>query len=314
MSIMEREVHNVIILGTGPAGYTAAIYLGRANYSPLVIDGFQPGGQLMITSDIENYPGFPEGIRGPELMAKMREQALRFGADFARGSVTDVDLSRRPFCILLEDGRELFTHSLIIATGANARWLGIASEARYRGKGVSACATCDGFFFRDSRVFVVGGGDTAMEEALYLTKFASHVTIVHRREAFRASKIMCLRAGKNPKISTMLNRVVDEILGDGRKVTAIRLKNVLTGECAEHPCDGVFMAIGHSPNSGVFTGQLDIDAYGYITTKKSSTETSVPGVFAAGDVQDFTYRQAATAVGTGCMAAIDTERFLESIR
>lgn len=311
---MESDVRDLIIMGTGPAGYTAAIYTGRANLKPLVIEGFQPGGQLMITTEIENFPGFPEGIHGPELMARMRQQASKFGAEFLSGSVTEVDLSRSPFSLSLEDGREFFTRALIIATGANAKWLGIESESMYRGRGVSACATCDGFFFRECSVFVVGGGDTAMEEALYLTKFASHVTLVHRREEFRASKIMSLRTRKNPKISTMLNQVIDEILGDGQKVTGIRLKNVLTGELSEHPCDGVFLAIGHAPNTGLFNGQIDTDDYGYIVTKKSSTETSVRGVFACGDVQDYTYRQAVTAVGTGCMAAVDAERFLESIR
>ncbi len=311
---MECSVRDLIIMGTGPAGYTAAIYTGRANLKPLVIEGFQPGGQLMITTEIENFPGFPEGINGPELMGKMREQAAKFDAEFIRGSVTEVDLSRSPFCLALEDGREFLTHALIVATGANAKWLGIKSEVRYRGKGVSACATCDGFFFRDCNVFVIGGGDTAMEEALYLTKFASHVTLVHRREEFRSSKIMSLRTRKNPKISMMLNEVVDEILGDGEKVTGIRLKNVVTGELSEHACDGVFLAIGHAPNTGLFKDQLDLDDYGYIITKKSSTETNVMGVFACGDVQDYVYRQAVTAVGTGCMAAVDAERFLESIR
>ncbi len=311
---MECTVRDIIIMGTGPAGYTAAIYTGRANLKPLVIEGFQPGGQLMITSEIENFPGFPAGIRGPELMAKMREQAAKFDAEFVNGSVTEVDLSRSPFCLALEDGREFLTHALIVATGANAKWLGIKSEGLYRGKGVSACATCDGFFFRDGKVFVVGGGDTAMEEALYLTKFASHVTLIHRREEFRSSKIMSLRTRKNPKISMMLNEVVDEILGDRQKVTGIRLKNVLTGELSEHACDGVFLAIGHTPNTELFKDQLDLDDYGYIKTKKSSTETSVLGVFACGDVQDYTYRQAVTAVGTGCMAAVDAERFLETIR
>ncbi len=311
---MESSVRDLIIMGTGPAGYTAAIYTGRANLKPLVIEGFQPGGQLMITTDIENFPGFPEGINGPELMGKMREQAAKFDAEFISGSVTEVDLSRSPFCLALEDGREFLTHALIVATGANAKWLGIKSEGRYRGKGVSACATCDGFFFRDCNVFVIGGGDTAMEEALYLTKFASHVTLVHRRQEFRSSKIMSLRTRKNPKISMMLNEVVDEILGDGEKVTGIRLKNVVTGELSEHACDGVFLAIGHAPNTGLFKDQLDLDDYGYIITKKSSTETNVMGVFACGDVQDYVYRQAVTAVGTGCMAAVDAERFLESIR
>ncbi|WP_076792152.1 thioredoxin-disulfide reductase [Chlorobium sp. KB01] len=311
---MERDVRDIVIMGTGPAGYTAAIYTGRSNLKPLIIEGMQPGGQLMITTEIENFPGFPEGIRGPELMSKMREQAAKFGAEFLAGSVTEVDLSRSPFSLQLEDGRELFTHALIVATGACAKWLGIESEDRYRGKGVSACATCDGFFFRDSKVFVIGGGDTAMEEALYLTKFASEVVLVHRREEFRSSKIMSLRVQKNPKIRMLLNEVVDEILGDGMQVTGIRLKNVKTGELVEHSCDGVFLAIGHSPNTALFKGQLDLDDYGYIMTKKSSSETSVAGVFACGDVQDFNYRQAVTAVGTGCMAAVDTERFLETIR
>ncbi len=314
MTNMERDVRDIVIMGTGPAGYTAAIYTGRSNLKPLIIEGMQPGGQLMITTEIENFPGFPEGIRGPELMSKMREQAAKFGAEFLAGSVTEVDLSRSPFSLQLEDGRELFTHALIVATGACAKWLGIESEDRYRGKGVSACATCDGFFFRDSKVFVIGGGDTAMEEALYLTKFASEVVLVHRREEFRSSKIMSLRVQKNPKIRMLLNEVVDEILGDGMQVTGIRLKNVKTGELVEHSCDGVFLAIGHSPNTALFKGQLDLDDYGYIMTKKSSSETSVAGVFACGDVQDFNYRQAVTAVGTGCMAAVDTERFLETIR
>ncbi|UWX56748.1 thioredoxin-disulfide reductase [Chlorobaculum sp. MV4-Y] len=311
---MDKEIRDVVIIGTGPAGYTSAIYTGRANLKPLVIEGHQPGGQLMITTDIENFPGFPEGIPGPELMSRMREQAARFGVEFQFGSITEADVSRRPFSLTLDNGQEILSRTLIVATGANAKWLGIESEAKYRGRGVSACATCDGFFFRNCRVFVVGGGDTAMEEALYLTKFASEVVLVHRRDEFRASKIMSLRASKNPKITTMLNEVVDEILGDDMKVTGIRLKNVKTGELTEHACDGVFMAIGHEPNAKLFKGQLDMDDYGYILTKAHSTETSVQGVFACGDVQDFTYRQAVTAVGTGCMAAIEAERFLDSIR
>jgi len=311
---MANQVRDVVIMGTGPAGLTAAIYTGRTNLKPLVIDGVQPGGQLMITSEIENFPGFPSGIRGPELMEKFREQAARFDVEFALGNVREVDLSRKPFCLYLDDEREVLTRSLIIATGANARWLGLPSEEQYRGRGVSACATCDGFFFRDSEVFVIGGGDTAMEEALFLTRFARHVTVVHRRNEFRASKIMSLRAEKNEKISVELNQVVEEILGDGQKVTGIRLKNVVSGESNTHSCDGVFIAIGHSPNSGLFEGQLDIDEYGYIETAGSSSVTSVQGVFACGDVQDYTYRQAITAAGSGCKAALDAERYLESIR
>jgi len=311
---MEKEIRDVVIIGTGPAGYTAAIYTGRANLKPLVIEGHQPGGQLMITTDIENFPGFPEGIPGPELMSRMRQQAERFNTEFLFGSVVEADVSRSPFALTLDNGRELLARTLIVATGANAKWLGIESEAVYRGRGVSACATCDGFFFKNCRVFVIGGGDTAMEEALYLTKFASEVVLVHRREEFRASKIMSLRAKKNPKITTMLNEVVDEILGDGMKVTGIRLKNVKTGELSEHSCDGVFMAIGHTPNADLFKGQLDMDDYGYIVTQAHSTETSVAGVFACGDVQDYVYRQAVTAVGTGCMAAVEAERYLETIR
>jgi thioredoxin reductase (NADPH) len=311
---MDKEIRDVVILGTGPAGYTAAIYTGRANLNPLVIEGHQPGGQLMITTDIENFPGFPEGIPGPELMSRMRQQAERFNAEFLFGSVIEADVSRSPFCLTLDGGQEIMTRTLIVATGANAKWLGIESERVYRGRGVSACATCDGFFFKNCRVFVIGGGDTAMEEALYLTKFASEVVLVHRREEFRASKIMSLRAKKNGKIVTMLNEVVDEILGDGMKVTGIRLKNVKTGELTEHACDGVFMAIGHEPNAALFRGQLDMDDYGYIKTKPHSTETSVTGVFACGDVQDYIYRQAVTAVGTGCMSAVEAERYLDTIR
>lgn len=311
---MENEPRDVVIIGTGPAGLTAAIYASRANLKPLVIDGGQPGGQLMITTDIENYPGFPEGISGPEMMGRFRDQAARFGAEFVHGSVNEVDLSRSPFCISLEDGQDILTKTLIVATGANAKWLGLPSEQKYRGRGVSACATCDGFFFRDSHVFVIGGGDTAMEEAFFLTRFASKVTVVHRRDEFRASRIMSLRVEKNPKITLELNQMVDEILGDGQKVTGIRLKDVKTGKLTEHGCDGVFVAIGHAPNSKIFERQLNIDEYGYIETAKTSTETNVQGVFACGDVQDYTYRQAITAAGSGCMAALDAERYLESIR
>lgn len=311
---MDDGIRDVVILGTGPAGLTAAIYTGRANLNPLVVDGFLPGGQLMITSEIENYPGFPEGIKGPEMMGRFREQAAKFGAQFLHGSATEVDVSRSPFCVYLEDGKEMLTRTLIVATGANAKWLGLPSEQKYRGRGVSACATCDGFFFKDSHVYVIGGGDTAMEEALFLTRFASKVTVVHRRNEFRASRIMSMRVEKNPKINLELNQVVEEILGDEQKVTGIRLKDVTTGELTDYSSDGVFVAIGHAPNSQVFERQLDIDEYGYIKTAKSSTQTSVQGVFACGDVQDYTYRQAITAAGTGCMAALEAERYLESIR
>ena len=311
---MDDGIRDVVIIGTGPAGLTAAIYTGRANLNPLVVDGFLPGGQLMITSEIENYPGFPEGIKGPEMMGRFREQAAKFGAQFLHGSATEVDVSRSPFCVYLEDGKEMLTRTLIVATGANAKWLGLPSEQKYRGRGVSACATCDGFFFKDAHVYVIGGGDTAMEEALFLTRFASKVTVVHRRNEFRASRIMSMRVEKNPKINLELNQVVEEILGDEQKVTGIRLKDVITGKLTDYSCDGVFVAIGHAPNSQVFERQLDIDEYGYIKTAKSSTQTSVQGVFACGDVQDYTYRQAITAAGTGCMAALEAERYLESIR
>ncbi|NEX14780.1 MAG: thioredoxin-disulfide reductase [Prosthecochloris sp.] len=311
---MDNGIQDIVIIGTGPAGLTAAIYTGRANLNPLVIDGGQPGGQLMITSEIENYPGFPEGVRGPAMMGMFRQQAAKFGAKFLSGSAVEVDVSRTPFCVYLEDGREILSRTLIVATGANAKWLGLPSEKKYQGKGVSACATCDGFFFKESEVYVVGGGDTAMEEALYLTRFASKVTVVHRRDEFRASRIMSMRVEKNPKIALELNKVVEEILGDEQKVTGIRLKDVLTGEIQEASCDGVFVAIGHTPNSCIFERQLDIDEYGYIKTEKLSTETSVSGVFACGDVQDYTYRQAITAAGSGCMAAVDAERYLDSIR
>jgi len=311
---MDNAIQDIVIIGTGPAGLTAAIYTGRANLNPLVIDGSQPGGQLMITSEIENYPGFPEGVRGPELMGMFRQQAAKFGAKFLSGSAVEVDVSRTPFCVSLEDGREILSRTLIVATGANAKWLGLPSEKKYQGRGVSACATCDGFFFKESEVYVVGGGDTAMEEALYLTRFASKVTVVHRREEFRASRIMSMRVEKNPKIVLELNKVVDEILGDEQKVIGIRMKDVTTGEIKDASCDGVFVAIGHTPNSSIFERQLDIDEYGYIKTEKSSTETSVKGVFACGDVQDYTYRQAITASGSGCMSAVDAERYLDSIR
>lgn len=304
-------MHNVVILGGGPAGLTAAIYTVRSNLAPVVVEGLQPGGQLTITADVENFPGFANPVPGPGLMADMRSQAERLGVKFISGEVSSVDLSRRPFAVIVEKQR-LEARTLIIATGASARWLGIESEKKLMGKGVSACATCDGFFFRGKRVCVVGGGDTAIEEALYLANLASKVTVIHRRDELRASKALQDRALKNAKIEFAWNSVVDDIL-DVRKgeVTGIRLKDVKTGKLHDVTCDGVFIAIGHVPNTSVFRGQLGMDGEGYIVTRKSSMETSVPGVFAAGDCQDRTYRQAITAAGTGCMAAIDAEKFLQ---
>jgi thioredoxin reductase (NADPH) len=299
----------IIIIGSGPAGYTAALYASRANLSPLLIEGLQPGGQLTITSDVENYPGFPESILGPELMEKMRQQAERFGTRFVLGDVTRVDLSRRPFKVWQDDTLHT-ADALIIATGASAKWLGLESERAYRGKGVSACATCDGFFFRGVEVGVVGGGDTAIEEATFLTKYASRVHLIHRREELRASKIMQEKARKNPKIALVWNSVVDEVLGDGKAVTGVRLKSTKDTASSVLPLQGLFLGIGHEPNTALFRGQLEMNAVGYLTVRAPSTATSVPGVFAAGDVADPTYRQAVTAAGSGCAAAIDAERWL----
>lgn len=310
---MEKKSHyRVIILGSGPAGLTAALYAARANLEPLVLEGPQPGGQLTITTDVENYPGFPKGIMGPDLMDEFKKQAERFGSQILFGEVTKVDLGQRPFKV--EMGKNTFiSDALIIATGASAKLLGLESETKLMGYGVSACATCDGFFFKEKEVVAVGGGDTAIEESLFLTKFAKKVSVIHRRDQLRASKIMEERAKKNPKISFLWDSVVEEIHGDPKDggVTGIKLKNVKSGESQDFNCDGVFIAIGHEPNTQLFVGQLELDEKGYIVTHEG-TRTNIPGVFACGDAQDHVYRQAVTAAGTGCMAAIDAERFLES--
>ncbi|HEU4383668.1 MAG TPA: thioredoxin-disulfide reductase [Anaeromyxobacteraceae bacterium] len=299
----------LVIVGSGPAGYTAALYAARANLSPLMVEGLQPGGQLTITSEVENYPGFPDGILGPELMEHMRKQAERFGTRFAMGEVTRVDLKVRPFRLWRDDILHT-ADAVVVATGASAKWLGLPSERQYQGRGVSACATCDGFFFRGVEVAVVGGGDTAVEEATFLTKYASKVYLVHRRGELRASKIMQERARKNSRIEPLWNAVVDEILGDGKAVTGVRLKSTKDGSTRELPLKGVFMGIGHEPNTAIFKGQLEMNEVGYLRIKSPSTRTSVEGVFAAGDVADPTYRQAVTAAGMGCMAAMDAERWL----
>ncbi len=310
---MDKKSHyRVIILGSGPAGLTAAIYAARANLEPLVVEGSQPGGQLTITTDVENYPGFPKGILGPELMEEFKKQAERFSTKFIFGDVSAVNLKKKPFEMSVE--KDTYScDALILATGASAKLLGLESENKLMGYGVSACATCDGFFFKEKEVIVVGGGDTAMEEALFLTKYATRVTVVHRRDELRASKIMQDRAKKNPKISFLWDSVIEKIYGDPKDggVKGARLKNMKTGADQDFKCDGVFIAIGHEPNTKLFVGQLEMDELGYLITHKG-TATSVPGVFACGDVQDHVYRQAVTAAGTGCMAAIDAERYLES--
>jgi len=310
---MPDNIEQLIILGSGPAGLTAAIYAARANLSPLLIDGSQAGGQLMITTDVENYPGFPKGILGPELMQEFRAQAERFGTRFVTGDVTKVEITRPPFRLFVNDDTWYECRTLIICTGASAKLLGLESESKLMGHGVSACATCDGFFFKGKEVMVVGGGDTAVEEATFLTKFASKVTIIHRRDQLRASKIMQDRAKNNSKIDYLWDSVVTDVLGaEGGCVTGVRVRNIRTGQVRDLPCGGLFIAIGHEPNTKLFGGQLEMDEHGYLKTIPGSTATGIPGVFAAGDVQDHVYRQAVTAAGSGCMAAIDAERYLET--
>lgn len=314
---MSEEVRNLVIIGSGPAGLTAAVYAARADLNPLLIEGApssgsdQPGGQLMLTTDVENYPGFPEGIMGPDLMEKMREQAIRFGTEIITDNVTEVDLSASPFTVMVRD--QVFkSHAIIVSTGASAKMLGLESESRLLGHGVSACATCDGFFFRDQEIAVIGGGDSALEEALFLTKFASKVTIVHRRKELRASKIMQDRAFKHPKIDFIWDSEVTDVLGD-KTLEAIEIEDVNTGERRRLDVTGLFVAIGHRPNTSLFTGQLPMDPNGYLLTHDGTSATEIPGVFASGDVQDSRYRQAITAAGSGCMAAIDAERWLAEV-
>ncbi len=308
-----RQLFSVVIVGSGPAGLTAAIYTARAKLAPVVIEGLQPGGQLMITTEIENFPGFPAGIAGPLLMQEMRDQAEKFGTQFIFDAIEEVDLNQTPFLLKLGNS-EIRAKALIIASGASANWLGLASETKLRGHGVSACATCDGFFFQGIEVVVVGGGDTALEEALFLTRFASQVTVIHRRDQLRASKIMQEHAFKNPKIHFRWNSIVTEVMDvNQNKVTGVRLRDVKTNQESIFPCQGCFLAIGHTPNTQAFRGKLEMDKNGYIVTEGKSSKTSVPGVFAAGDVQDSVYRQAISAAGAGCIAAIDAERYLAAL-
>jgi thioredoxin reductase (NADPH) len=305
------ETRDVIIIGSGPAGYTAALYSSRADLNPLMIEGHEPGGQLTTTTDVENFPGFPEGVMGPDLMTNMKQQAKRFGTEFLNGMVNKVDLSKRPFQVSVEGGKEYLAQTIIIATGASAKYLGLPNEKELIGKGVSACATCDGFFYRDKIVHVVGGGDTAMEEAMFLSKFAKQVTILHRRDTFRASKPMQQRVFDNPKIDIQWDSAVDEIVFDQTGVTGLKVKNTKTGEITDRATDGLFMGIGHTPNTGFLADQITLDDHGFIITKGGHPDTNVEGVFACGDVQDSYYRQAISAAGTGCMAAIRAERYLE---
>jgi thioredoxin reductase (NADPH) len=305
-----QQTKQVVIIGGGPAGYTAAIYAARAGRQPLLVEGLAPGGQLMTTTDIENFPGFAKPIAGPELMDAMRAQAIRVGTEVLNDYVESVDLTTRPLIVRLSGG-QIEAHTVIIATGAEAKWLGLPSEKQFQGRGVSACATCDGFFFRGKKVAVVGGGDTAAEEAGYLTSHASEVLIIHRRDELRASKIMADRVLSNPKVKPLWHKVVDQVLGNDEGVTGLRLKDVQTGDVTDVSLDGVFIAIGHAPNTGFLNGQIELDAQGYIATTPGSTRTNVPGVFAAGDVQDSKFRQAVTAAGTGCMAAIEAGHYLD---
>lgn len=301
---------DVVIVGSGPAGLTAALYAARADLKPLVFEGPEPGGQLTTTTDVENYPGYPDGVLGPKMMEDLRNQATRFGADCRWGTVSEIDFGKRPYKVTVDEKNEVYARSLIVSTGASAKWLGLESEQRLRGHGVSACATCDGAFFRDQHVVIIGGGDTAMEEAQFLTKFASKVTLLHRRDELRASKIMQKRTLENPKVEVMWNSVLEEVIGD-KVVEGVKVRNVKTDEVRTlDDVTGVFLAIGHKPNTDLFKGVLDMDETGYILTEPKSTYTNMPGIFACGDAQDKDYRQAVTAAGTGCMAAIDAERWL----
>lgn len=312
---LKKEHYQVTIMGSGPAGLTAAIYAARANLSPVLFEGPQPGGQLTITTDVENFPGFAKGIMGPELIEETRKQALRFGTEFHYNLISKVDDSSLPIKVTLDDkdGTTFTTDTLIVASGASARLLGIPGESEYMGKGVSACATCDGFFFSDREIAIVGGGDTAMEEAIFLTRFASKVSVLHRREELRASKIMQERAMKNPKIEFVWNTVVEECVGDGKELKSLKLKNTKTGEKSERDFDGFFIAIGHIPNTDILKDVIDTDENGYIVTAPDSTKTSKTGIFAAGDVQDTVFKQAITAAGTGCMSAMEAEHYLEEL-
>lgn len=310
MEDIAGKTFKVVIIGSGPAGLTAALYAARADLSPIVFEGPEPGGQLMTTTDVENFPGYPDGVMGPQMMDDFRRQATKFGADCRYGYVTNVDFDSRPYKLTIDEKTEISAHSLIISTGASAKWMGIESETRLRGKGVSACATCDGAFFRNQHVIIVGGGDTAMEEAIFLTKFASKVTVIHRRDELRASKAMQNRAFENEKIDFMWDSAVDEVLGDN-VVEGVRIKNLKTNEMTTlEDVTGVFVAIGHKPNTDLFKGVLTMDDVGYIQTKGQSTQTDLPGIFACGDAMDAVYRQAVTAAGTGCKAALDAEKYL----